>query len=369
VEHVGTTNDDRASQDWFEIEGRPLDVRELRGASGQACRMPLGPRFDATLARWADQPAGIVLAHACALSAVAIVDRLSSTWPHREFAGNAERDWRDVLSLTCALRHVHRVHQRSRDSERRMRAMQRDGWRIGEDHEALQPLVDLDAFEACGMPCCPLPSTVGAPEPFGDDQLRATLASHHHAVAAVAGDVLWILELSLAHAGALRPREDWRDAVARCGTRGPNLLRAAWQASANAVALGADAPMPGGCCYRRPAVWPADYWPAWRGIENLLSAEMARACAGGTAAHRPPATEARPEANAVLRILRAIDGDGEGVLDTWQKIADATDLSCSRVSHVGAGMITDGLIARTIGGRRCEPFRVLEVGRRILDRR
>lgn len=260
-----------------------MEARSLRGASGQLCRIPLGPRFDPEIARWNGQPDGVVLAHACALSSVAIIDRLAETWPHREFAGNAERDWRDVLSLTCALRHVRRTCQRSRDSERRMRAMQRDGWRIGEDHEALQPLVDLDAFEACGMPCCPLPRTVGDPEPFGDDPLRTTLASHHHAVAAVEGDVLWILELSLAHVGALRPREDWRDAIVRCGTNGPDLLRAAWQASTNAIALGADAPMPGGRCYRRPAVWPADYWPAWHGITGLLAKEMASAAAAGLA--------------------------------------------------------------------------------------
>lgn len=344
-----------------------MEARELRGASGQPCRVPLGPRFDPAIARWSGQPDGVLLAHACALSAVAIVDRLAATWPHRDFAGNAERDWRDVLSLTAALRHVHRVHQRSRDGERRMRAMQRDGWRIGEDHEALQPLVDLDAFEACGMPCCPLPRTVGAPEPFGDDQLRTTQASHHHAVAAVAGDVLWILELSLAHAGALRPREHWRDAIARCGGSGPNLLRAAWQASANAVALGADAPMPGGCCYRRPAIWPGDYWPAWHGIENVLSAEMARACNAAASAHEPPS--AGPEATSVLRILRAIAADKKQALDTWPKVAAATGLSYDRVAHVGADMLKDGLIARTIGGRRCEPFRVLEKGRRILEGR
>ncbi|MEO6593710.1 MAG: hypothetical protein ABIP94_03035, partial [Planctomycetota bacterium] len=249
---------------WFKVSSGPARPMVLEGASGQAIALPVDTVFESQLPRWKGAAPGALLAHACAWSTVVLVDDLHRTW--------SGTDWQRVLIVAAGLRHVVDVAGRDREHERSKRYSEAKGhrpWRG--DARLLAPATDWDVFDEVGSAVCPLPGA----EPHdvwtkgrcvGDLQPSA-----HHAVRAVAKDVWHVVSEALHEGSLLWVNEHANDAVERCGSGGPARLQAA-QGVLRMLLEGGRPEI----AQPRSSYWPADYWPAWRGIRSWLRTEMAR---------------------------------------------------------------------------------------------
>lgn len=357
-----------AAPEWFAIEGRPMGLLPVTASSGLPVRLPLLNRFAPEIAALVGRLApDVLVAHACALSACALIHELAERWPHGDFAGNAERDGAEFIVCAAALRHVVRLIERDADKERLQRTV--TGARFP-DLPALHPVCDWSRFVA-PMPVVALsaPAAVHFSSP-SDQGISAHHASHHLAVRAVAGDIDSHLTYLFQVAGLLhgpnhvappiddRPQnalfEDtwpsrWDLCLSRAGNALPRLLRQVWEESRNLLKAFAAADRSA-----RSSVWPRDYWPAWRGMQGLLRAEAANV--------RPEAAEMRADDARTVSFKEAVEGRTDlglpatpsGTLYRWLQAEDAPKLLGVRrgIRPDAQRLLVTGLVALHKGSRR-----------------
>lgn len=364
------------ANDWFEIDGRQIGCAKFQGASGGPLSVPLDSRSAAEVRRW-QLPAGVVLVHACCVSVHLIIgDLLGPAWPDHEqgFPGNPSRDWTKVVVSVRALRHVFDILTRDRQRERNSDLLCRGtGQEVAREvvHAHNQAVCDWDPFESICAQVLVL-NDRGPTRGRTTDQLRIPHASFHHAVRAVAGDVLHSLESCFDRVGLLQDdarirdpascvgrRESWAEAIARCSTQGAFLLQRAWD---SAAATGDE-----GC-----RNLPNFYWPHWGGLRSMLSAEMSRLSIGNALRGAPSSSMPWAPTNLREAILCALEQQPGGTLASWAEVFESVRalgyLDVGEVRREGPALKQAGLVDCPGNHPRIQPT-ITPKGRGLLEAR